>query len=140
MERGEWVCLHYLNYFPSYYFMQHMLETLIEQTFCHIAMRSTLSFILRGCSRKVMVLESFIVRKFLLLSDTCINWTISPSLDYKPLLCSEQICLRNYLDKVYKSILLAEFGLLFGKGFSCFAHFVPSWHQSRAASREQCYT
>lgn len=30
----------------------------------------------------------------------------------------------------YKSITLAEFGLLFGNGFSFFAHFVPSWHQS----------
>lgn len=63
MERGEWVCLRYPNYFLSYHiYAAYVREALIEQTCCRIAMRSTLSFILRGCIRKVMVLESFNVR------------------------------------------------------------------------------
>lgn len=45
------------------FYVAYVREALIEQTFCHIAMRSTPSFISRGCSGKVTVLESFNVRK-----------------------------------------------------------------------------
>lgn len=45
------------------FYVAYVREALMEQTFCHIATSSTPAFLLRECSGKVTVLESFNVRK-----------------------------------------------------------------------------